>query len=49
MSQRLQAARDRGEDVPYVDPKEVKERLRALLEGYANEKLRSGAASEIPR
>jgi len=32
MSQRLQAARDRGEYVPTVDVGEVKARLRAVLE-----------------
>jgi hypothetical protein len=32
MSQRLQAARDRGEYVPQVDVGEVKQRLRAFLE-----------------
>jgi hypothetical protein len=32
MSQRIQAARDRGEYVPTVDVGEVKERLRAVLE-----------------
>ena len=31
--QRLQAARDRGEYVPRIEAAEVKERLRALLEG----------------
>jgi hypothetical protein len=30
--ERLQAARDRGEYVPTVDPGEVKQRLRAVLE-----------------
>ena len=49
MSQRFQAARDRGEDVPCADPVEVKEQLRALLEGYANEKLLLGAEHETPR
>ena len=49
IGRRLQAARDRGDDVPYADPAEVKEQLRALLEGYANEKLPSGAANETPR
>ena len=32
MSQRIQAARDRGEYVPTVDVGEVKQRLRAVLE-----------------
>jgi hypothetical protein len=32
--QRLEAARDRGEYVPTVDVGEVKQRLRALLEGH---------------
>ncbi len=49
MSQRFQAARDRGEDVPCANPGEVKEQLHALLEGYTNEKLPSGTAREIPR
>ena len=33
ISQRLQAARDRGVDVPRIEVGEVKARLRALLEG----------------
>jgi hypothetical protein len=32
MSQRIQAARDRGEYVPQVDVGEIKQRLRAFLE-----------------
>ena len=33
ISQRLQAARDRGVYMPQIEVSEVKERLRALLEG----------------
>ena len=49
MSQRFQAARDRGEDVPYADPAEVKEQLRALLEQHEKEKQQLYTPSETLR